>query len=76
MPCRIGDIIYHNGYGFPCGCTVDSISLDSNGMVFHAKNHDGSTTMSFSENELGKSVFFSLEEAEAKLEEMRGEQYE
>lgn len=67
-PCKVGDIVWV--YDFMWGllpCKVDK--------PFHCRcGEEGSCTfeMSFTYDDFGKSVFFTREQAEAKLKEGKG----
>lgn len=83
LPCKVGDIVWDNDYGRPCAYTITAFSfgeceeyicepVTTKEVVFYYANSSGSITGSFAESEIGKSVFLSESEAEAKLEELRG----
>lgn len=63
-PCKVGDVVYTNinGTGLHNSFCVESVDLlgFSNGLY------------SWTWHQLGKSVFLTLEEAEAKLKEGKG----
>ena len=83
LPCKVGDTVWDNDYGRPCAYTITAFSLGeceeyicepvtTKEVVFYYANSSGSITGSFAESEIGKTVFFTKSEAEAKLKELRG----
>ncbi|WP_448754433.1 hypothetical protein [Agathobacter sp.] len=83
LPCKVGDTVWDNDYGRPCAYTITAFSfgeceeyiyepVTTKEVVFYYTNSSGSITGSFAESEIGKSVFLSKSEAEAKLKELRG----
>ena len=83
LPCKVGDTVWDNDYGRPCAYTITAFSfgeceeyicepVTTKEVVFYYANSSGSITGSFAESEIGKSVFLSESEAEAKLKELRG----
>lgn len=82
LPCKIGDTVWDNDFGYPCSYTITAFSfgecesyvepLDAKEIVFYFSNSFGDITGSFLVSTIGESVFFSREEAEAKLKELRG----
>lgn len=85
LPCRVGDIIWDNDYGVPTAYEITGYSFgESDGcieypaskteIVFYFSNTSGSITGSFALSEIGKSLFLTQAEAEAKLKELRGNQ--
>lgn len=83
MPCKVGDTVWDNDYGRPYAYTITAFSfgeceayidepVTTKEVVFYYVNSSGSITGSFAESEIGKSVFLSKSEAEARLEELRG----
>lgn len=83
LPCKVGDTVWDNDYGRPCAYTITAFSfgeceeyicepVTTKEVVFYYANSSGSITGSFAEREIGKSVFLSRAEAEAKLKELRG----
>lgn len=82
LPCKIGDTVWDNDFGYPCSYTITAFSfgecesyvepLDAKEIVFYFSNSFGDITGSFLVSAIGESVFFSREEAEAKLKELRG----
>ena len=82
LPCMVGDIVWDNDYGRPYAYTITAFSFGecegyidepvaTKEVVFYYTNSNGSITGSFAESEIGKSVFLSKSEAEAKLKELR-----
>ena len=83
LPCKVGDTVWDNDYGRPCAYTITAFSfgeceeyicepVTTKEAVFYYANSSGSITGSFAESEIGKSVFLTKSEAEAKLKELRG----
>lgn len=83
LPCKVGDTVWDNDYGRPYAYTITAFSFGEcegyicepvtiKEVVFYYANSSGSITGSFVESEIGKSVFLSKSEAEAKLKELRG----
>lgn len=83
LPCKVGDTVWDNDCGRPCAYTITAFSfgeceeyidepVTTKEVVFYYANSSGSITGSFAESEIGKSVFLSKPEAEAKLKELRG----
>lgn len=84
LPCKVGDTVWDNDYGRPCAYTITAFSfgecqeyicepVTTKEAVFYYANSSGSITGSFAESEIGKTVFFTKSEAEAKLKELRGQ---
>ena len=82
LPCKVGDVIWDNDYGVPTAYEITGYSFgESDGyieypaskteIVFYFSNTSGSITGSFASNEIGKSVFLSLEDAEQALKESK-----
>ena len=82
LTCKVGDVIWDNDYGVPTAYEITGYSFgESDGyieypasisqIVFYFSNTSGSITGSFASNEIGKSVFLSLEEAEQALKESK-----
>lgn len=87
LPCKVGDTVWDNDCGRPCAYTITAFSfgeceeyicepVTTKEVVFYYANSSGSITGSFAESEIGKSVFLNKYKAEAKLEELRGEENE
>lgn len=83
LPCKVGDIVWDNDFGRPCAYTIIDFlfgeceeyicePVTTKETVFYYVNSSGSITGSFTESEIGKSVFLNKSEAEAKLKELRG----
>lgn len=83
LPCKVGDTVWDNDCGRPCAYTITAFSfgeceeyicepVTTKEVVFYYTNSSGSITGSFAESEIGKSVFLTKSEAEAKLKELRG----
>lgn len=82
LPCKVGDTVWDNDCGRPCAYTITAFSfgeceeyicepVTTKETVFYYANSSGSITGSFAESEIGKSVFRTKSEAEAKLKELR-----
>lgn len=82
LPCKVGDTVWNNGCGRPYAYTITAFSfgeceeyicepVTTKETVFYYANSSGSITGSFAESEIGKSVFRTKSEAEAKLKEVR-----
>ena len=80
LPCKIGDTVWDIDFGFPEPCCISAFSLgecedyiddpvSDKEVVFY---HSGRFTGSFSIREIGKTVFLTKSEAEAKLKESGG----
>lgn len=81
LPCKVGDIIWDNDFGYPqsyeinaysygyCDSYVESYVEEE--VVFYYENSNGSITGAFPMSELGKTVFLTREEAEKKLEKLQ-----
>ena len=69
LPCKVGDKIYVIEDGYMYDFKIDNIDVrKENGEYIFCL-----AFMDFKANDLGKIVFLSEEEAEAKLKEMEGE---
>ena len=81
LPCRIGDMVWDNVFGYPESYEIKAFSYgycDSyvepdieDQIIFYYENYSGSITGAFPMSEIGKTVFLTREEAEKKLEEMK-----
>ena len=80
--CKVGNVIWDNDYGKPCAYTITGFSygeadsyidepVATDDIVYYYSNSNGSITGSFASNEIGKSVFLSLEDAEQALKEAK-----
>ena len=83
LPCKVGDTVWDNDCGRPYAYTITAFSfgeceeyicepVTTKEVVFYYANSSGSITGSFAESEIGKTVFLTKSEAEAKLKELRG----
>lgn len=80
LPCKVGDIIWDNDFGYPqsykinaysygyCDSYVESYVEEE--VMFYFENSNRSITGSFPMSEIGKTVFLTREEAERKLKEL------
>ena len=83
LPCKVGDIIYVNGVlgvGESEEYKVIRVYYQSNSLMKRSEFYveallvsDPRNSIGFYDKEIGKTVFLTKEEAEAKLKEMRGE---
>lgn len=84
LPCKVGDTVWDIDFGFPTPCCISAFSLgecedyiddpiSDKDIVFY---HSGRFTGSFLMSDIGKTVFLTKSEAEAKLKELRGEEDE
>ena len=83
LPCKVGDIVWDNDFGYPESYEIKAFSYgycDSyvepdieDQVIFYYENYSGSITGAFPMSEIGKTVFLTNEEAEKKLEEMKHE---
>ena len=82
LKCKVGDVVWDNDYGKPCAYTITGFSygeadsyidepVATEDIVYYYSNSNGSITGSFASNEIGKSVFLSLEDAEQVLKESK-----
>ena len=78
LPCKVGDTVYVPTRDFISELRIVHISISKNNTFFHwmlnagiYPNLDG-----FSVDKIGKTVFLTKSEAEAKLKELRGEENE
>ena len=81
LPCKVGDIIWDNDFGYPQSYEIKAFSYgfcDSyvepdieDQIIFYYENYIGSITGVFPMSEIGKTVFLTREDAEKKLEEMK-----
>ena len=73
LPCKVGDTVYDTGYGRVLECVVSSVSLEIDGndlyfLCIKAVNYS-ETYETYSEEDFGKTVFLTREEAEAALKD-------
>ena len=81
LPCKVGDIVWDNDFGYPESYEIKAFSYgycDSyvepdieDEIIFYYENYTGSITGAFPMSEIGKTIFLTHEEAEKKLEEMK-----
>lgn len=83
LPCKVGDTVWDNDFRKPCAYEITGFSLGTSEdyiyepvsekeVVCYYSNYGGSITGSFAVSEIGKTVFLTKEEAEAKLKELEG----
>ena len=81
LPCKVGDMVWDNDFGYPESYEIKAFSYgycDSyvepdieDEIIFYYENYTGSITGAFQMSEIGKTIFFTREEAVKKLEEMK-----
>lgn len=83
LPCKVGDIVWDNDFGYPewyekkafsygyCDSYVESGVGIEDEIIFYYENSIGSITGAFPMSEIGKTVFLTHKEAEKKFEEMK-----
>lgn len=81
LPCKVGDMVWDNDFGYPESYEIKAFSYgycDSyvepdieDEIIFYYENYTGSIAGAFPMSEIGKTIFFTREEAEKKLEEMK-----
>lgn len=76
LPCKVGDTVYFATKDKFNSATIDEITITENGLQFYWIQYDKSyeTTEiwddgTFSDKDIGKTVFLTLEAAEKALEE-------
>ena len=67
LPCKVGDIVYETDGIRIYELTILDISLHKNKLYYETKNID------FDEEAIGKSIFLTRQEAEAKLKEVKND---
>lgn len=74
LPCKVGDTVYCIEDKQVWCCTIEKISISKNNgtwiEISFPEEMPSITSMEFYPNEIGKTVFLTEEEAEAKLKEM------
>ena len=82
---RVGDFVWDDEFesrykitGYSFGTAEDYIDdpVSETEVIYYYTNYCGSITGSFSESEIGKTIFHFKEEAEAALEKMKGEEHD
>lgn len=79
LPCKVGDTVYFDAVGYHDSAEIDGIHIDAQGVSFTWVQYDvGVDTTElwdegeFDSEEIGETVFLTIEEAEAKLKESEG----
>ena len=74
LPCKVGDTVYVPTRDFISELRIVHISISKNNTFFHWMLNDGiyQNLDGFSVDKIGKTVFLTKSEAEAKLKELRG----
>lgn len=79
FPCKVGDYIWDNDFGFPCAYKITEISFGNLNadyepcnssryrLIMWYRNSDGSIQGSCTVEEIGKTKFLSKEDAEKAL---------
>ena len=82
---KVGDFVWDDEFksrykitGYSFGTAEDYIDdpVSETEVIYYYTNYCGSITGSFSESEIGKTMFHYKEEAEAALEKLKGEEHE
>ncbi len=75
LPCKVGDTVYVPTRNFVSELRITLISIERDNIFFHWRLNTGiyPNLDGFTSSHIGKMVFFTCEEAEAKLKEMEGE---
>ena len=74
LPCKLGDTVYVPTRDFVSELRIVHITVSKNNTFFHWTLNTGiyPNLDGFSGNNIGKTVFLTESEAEAKLKELRG----
>lgn len=74
LPCKLGDTVYVPTRDFVSELRIVHITVSKNNTFFHWMLNTGiyPNLDGFSGNNIGKTVFLTESEAEAKLKELRG----
>lgn len=79
LPCKVGDTVYFPTQDRHDEATVNSISIGEEGILVHWVQYERGVDIIelwdedfFEISEIGKTVFLTKEEAEAKLAELKG----
>lgn len=74
LPCKVGDVVYSviTAFNVPIESKIYEICFRSGILAFRAARK-GYFGIAFTENDIGKTVFFDCREAEAALAERRNE---
>ena len=75
LPCKVGDTVYFIKFAFsvaksPITAEIVSIKIIDGEMIYTAITQENSIVRKFKSDAIGKTVFFTKSEAEAKLKEM------
>lgn len=77
LPCKVGDTVYFATKDRFNSATIDEITITDNGMQFYWLQYDKSYEITeiwddgtFSDKDIGKTVFLTREEAEKALKEL------
>lgn len=74
LPCKVGDTVYVPTRNFVSELRIILISIERNSVFFHWNLNTGiyPNLNGFTASDIGKTVFFTYEEAEDKLKELIG----
>ena len=77
LPCKVGDMLYWINGKFIIDYKITGFSVDEDGVWFmyiehYDKTADKTCSYNIAVDRIGKTIFFSKPEAEAKLKELRG----
>ena len=72
LPCKVGDTVYAPTRNFVSELRIILISIERDNVFFHWRLNTGiyPNLNGFTASDIGKMVFFTCEEAEAKLKEI------
>lgn len=80
LPCKVGDMVYgiNTDRNIVSALKIISVKIYSYAIYFDYQLIDGiyKNIVSFADADIGKTVFLTKSEAEAKLKELRGEENE
>ena len=78
LPCKLGDTVYVPTRDFVSELRIVHITVSKNNTFFHWMLNTGiyPNLDGFSGNNIGKTVFLTEPEAEAKLKKLRGEEHD
>lgn len=76
LPCKVGDTVYQITRNFISKFKIKSFVYDNEGFFFYWECISGIyiNVLGFNSNKIGKDIFLTPEEAEAKLAEMEGKE--
>lgn len=78
LPCKVGDVVYFPIYDYHDSAIIETIRIEENGVFYDWVQYEVGVDCtevwdngSFADGNIGKTVFLTREEAEAKLAEMQ-----